>query len=156
MNVTYSLNDIDKIIAHFRRFETIANDTEELVVKLAKVGAEAAQMAYDSTSYDGDKDVSVTSEQIGLGEAQITASGQSVAFLEWGAGILHNTPQVDRPPGVLNIGEYGKGQGKRPSWKMPNGEWTNGNEAAQGMIRAREAIEANLPNVVREVFREYY
>ena len=73
-------------------------------------------------------------------------------FIEYGTGVSFNTPQSDRPPHISNIGEYGKGYGKRKVWGYKVGNTlvkTRGNKAAIGITKAIEAIEEELPKLLK-------
>jgi hypothetical protein len=88
------------------------------------------------------------------------AEGKAVAFIEFGAGVYHNPSEPypnPRPSGIVGIGEYGKGMGKRKAWgfKDENDELviTRGNPAAMPMWYASEEIKNSVLKVVREVFK---
>jgi hypothetical protein len=108
--------------------------------------------------YDGTNDVSVHLDEISNGYA-IVADGKAVAFIEFGAGVYHNGSEPypnPRPDGIVGIGEYGKGHGKRKAWGYldENDELviTRGNPAAMPMWYASEEIKSSVLKVVREVF----
>jgi hypothetical protein len=147
-----NLKEIAKDLSDFAR-RMRSENIEKFVDTLGNHAANAVKQAYDRTPMDGGRDYVVISENVGVGKRKVVARGSSVAFAEYGAGVHFNSPQVPRPSGVLNIGEYGKGQGKKDTWKMPNGKETHGIPAAQGFVRAREAIETNFERIAREVFK---
>lgn len=152
--VEYGLGDIDKMIAELEKFtDRFERGVEECAQRMAKEAERAIDEAYENTPMDGEKDFTVASVPAGFGEYEVVARGESVPFLEYGAGVFYNPNPVDRPSGVSNIGEYGYGQGKKEQWKMPDGEYTHGNPAAIGFVRAREAIETNIVTIAKESFK---
>jgi hypothetical protein len=108
--------------------------------------------------YDGTNDVSVKLDETNNGYV-IVADGNAVAFIEFGAGVYHNTSEPypnPRPQGIVGIGEYGKGMGKRKAWgyKDENDTLviTRGNPAAMPMWYASEEIKKSVLRVAKEVF----
>ena len=103
-------------------------------------------------------DSSVTLETIAGGYC-IKAEGKAVAFIEFGAGVYHNSGEPypkPRPDGIVGIGQYGKGLGKRQAWgfKDDSGELviTHGNPAAMPMWYASEEMRKNILKIAKEVF----
>jgi hypothetical protein len=151
--IEYGLGDLDKMISALDKFiDRFESGVEACAQRMAKEAERAIDEAYENTPMDGEKDFTVASVPAGVGEYEVVATGESVSFLEWGAGVYYNPNPVDRPSGVSGIGEYGFGQGKNEQWKMPDGEVTHGNPAAIGFVRAREAIETNIVTIVKESF----
>jgi hypothetical protein len=155
--IRVKLRDIKTAEAEIAKYKVdLRNKAEELTRRLANLGADVARQRYTGTPYDGDGTVDVAAEYVGGMRWRIVASGQAVAFLEWGAGVTYNSPQADRPPGVLNIGEYGHRLGRMRTWRFTNesGETveTHGNPAAQGMAGASVEILNEAERIAREVF----
>ena len=89
---------------------------------LALIGAREASIRFTTAMYDGTNDVQVEVTPTNKGWV-ITAKGDAVCFIEFGAGVYHNTAEPypnPRPEGVVGIGEYGKGYGKRKAWGFYN------------------------------------
>jgi hypothetical protein len=131
---------------------------KKLLEGLAMIGLREASVRFTTAMYDGTNDVEVRLDTIDKGYA-IVADGQAVAFIEFGAGVYHNTSEPypnPRPKGIVGIGEYGKGKGKQQAWgyKDDNDELviTRGNPAAMPMWYASEEIKSSVLKVVREVF----
>lgn len=102
----------------------------------------------------------------------VIADGKDAVFIEFGAGIYHNTsvggslhPWVNTPnegtgPVVdqFRIGLYGQGHGAQRSWAFYRNDdkndlvVTRGTFAAKPLYNAVQALKANLPSIVREVF----
>ena len=155
----YDKEDIDRAIKELKQFkQDFLKREKQLVEGLAKIGLKEASVRFTTAMYDGTNDVSVRLDEINNGYA-IVADGKAVAFIEFGAGVYHNTNEPypnPRPDGIVGIGEYGKGMGKRKAWgyKDENDELviTRGNPAAMPMWYASEEIKNSVLRVVREVF----
>jgi hypothetical protein len=131
---------------------------DELLKRLASIGVKEASVRFTTAIYDGVNDVSVQLDRTVDGYC-ITAKGKAVAFIEFGAGVYHNPgePYPDpRPEGIVGIGEYGKGHGKRQAWgyKDEAGELviTRGNPAAMPMWYASEEMRSAVAQIFKEVF----
>ena len=117
-----------------------------------------ASVRFTTAMYDGVNDSSVTLEPIKDGYC-IKAEGRAVAFIEFGVGVYHNPGEPypnPRPNGIVGIGEYGKGYGKRQAWgfRDENGELviTHGTPAAMPMWYASEEIRNAILKTFKEVF----
>ena len=131
---------------------------DRLIQELAEIGVREASVRFTTAMYDGTNDTSVTLETISNGYA-IVAEGQAVAFIEFGSGVYHNPGEPypnARPEGIVGIGEYGKGHGKRQAWgfKDESGELviTHGNPAAMPMWYASEEMRSKILKIAKEVF----
>ena len=157
--IGFGLDDIGRAILELKRFELEFRKKEkQLLEGLARIGLKEASVRFTTAMYDGINDVSVHLDEIDNGYT-IVADGKAVAFIEFGAGVYHNTGEPypnPRPQGVVGIGEYGKGQGKRKAWgyKDENDELviTRGNPATMPMWYASEEIKDSVLRVVKEVF----
>ena len=97
---------------------SIESKEKELLDELANIGVREASIRFTTAIYDGVNDSDVTLEAIENGY-RIVAKGQAVAFIEFGAGVYHNPSEPypnPRPEGIVGIGEYGHGYGKRQAW----------------------------------------
>ena len=131
---------------------------DKLLEELANIGVREASVRFTTAMYDGVNDSHVSLEPVNNGYA-IVASGKAVAFIEFGAGVYHNSgePYPDpRPEGIVGIGEYGKGYGKRQAWGYRNdgGELviTHGNPAAMPLWYASEEMRSKITKIAKEVF----
>lgn len=156
--MSLSAVSINKAIKELRDYKAwVQKKSDELTERLAKIGAMEATVRFSSAYYDGDKDVAVSVEDIPNGW-KIVASGNSVFFIEMGAGVYYNgsEPYPNRPPGVSGIGEYGQGKGKQDTWGYygSNGELklTHGTPAAMPMHHASLVMEQEIKRIAREVF----
>ena len=140
---------------------------KELLEKLAEIGLKEASVRFTTAMYDGVNDVHVTLDEISKGYS-IVADGKAVAFIEFGSGVYHNSGEPypnPRPTGIVGIGEYGSGKGKRRAWYYrgdpgPNGQVqkngvvkTRGNPAAMPLWYASEEIRRNVEAIAKEVFK---
>ena len=115
-------------------------------------------MRFAGAVYDGVNDSDISVDEIENGY-RITAKGKAVCFIEFGAGVYHNPSEPypnPRPEGIVGIGEYGKGNGKRQGWFFNmDGEtvFTRGTPAAMPMYYASEEIKDAVAEIAKEVFR---
>lgn len=151
-----SIENAIKELKSFR--DSIDRKKDQLTAALARIGVQEASIRFTTAMYDGINDSSVTLEPTATGYA-IVAEGNAVCFIEFGAGVYYNTGDPhpsSRPEGIVGIGEYGKGYGKRQAWGFKNdaGEVvvTHGNPAAMPMWYASEEMRNNILKIAREVF----
>ena len=147
-NVTSAIREVRKYQAWVLEKET------ELRSRLASLGATVASIQFSRAIYSGTNDVSVRVDDTGS-VAVIYAEGESVAFIEFGAGITYGSghPQAD---------EFGVGPGTYPEgkghWDNPKGWWyargqhTYGNPPAMAMYNAVQAMTEEVTRIAREVF----
>lgn len=160
---------IREIEAYKRRLSEIGREICERLAK--EVGLEEAKIRFESAIYDGVNDVKVTVEQTENGY-RVVAFGNAVAFIEFGTGVHYNAGvsyPLEKPSGIVGIGEYGYKQGKKDEWRYngdpgTNGESrtsssgetyvvTHGNPAQMPMYNALTAMQGEVERIVREAFR---
>ena len=161
-------NAIKQLEAYRSRLDRIR---ERICSDLARIGMEEAKIRFESAQYDGINDAVVTIEPTAKGY-QVKASGNSVAFIEFGTGVHYNRGSsypLPKPDGIVPIGTYGKGQGSKDSWRYQgdpgtNGvikihpktgeEWvkTHGNPAQMPMYHALTQMESEVLRIVKEAF----
>lgn len=159
INMGLSASSIDSAIAELKAYRSsLERKKDKLLEKLANIGVKEASIRFTTAMYDGVNDSSVTLTNIPDGYC-ILAEGKAVAFIEFGAGVYHNPGEPypnPRPSGIVGIGEYGKGFGKRQAWgfKDESGELviTHGNPAAMPMWYASEEMRSNILKIAKEVF----
>lgn len=157
MNVSSSsIRDAINELTSFR--DSLAAKTDKLLEELAYIGVKEASIRFTTAIYDGVNDSSVSLEPIKEGYC-IKAEGKAVAFIEFGAGVYHNPGEPypnPRPSGIVGIGEYGKGHGKRQAWGFRNENdelvITHGNPAAMPMWYASEEMRDAIKAKFLEVF----
>lgn len=168
--IRFGLNsaDIDRAIKEIERYKQEFLKKEKLLLeRLAELGFHEASVRFSTAMYDGINDSSVDIESIENGYS-IVAKGQAVAFIEFGTGVYHNTSEpypLPRPEGVVGIGEYGQGKGKRKAWYYKGEPGTNGETQTSGVVKTRgnpasmplwyasEEIRRSILQIAREVFQ---
>ena len=154
-----SVSSIDNAMKELRAFQdSLERKKDKLLEELANIGVREASVRFTTAMYDGINDSSVSLETNSNGYV-IVAKGRAVAFIEFGAGVYHNSSEPypnPRPEGIVGIGEYGKGLGKRQAWgyKDESGELviTHGNPAAMPMWYASEEMRNKIAKIAQEVF----
>lgn len=153
---TSSIKDAIKELKAFR--DSIDAKKYQLLEELTKIGLREASVRFTTAMYDGVNDSNVRAELTHFGY-RIVAEGKAVAFIEFGAGVYHNPGEPypnPRPDGIVGIGEYGKGLGKRQAWGYEDetGELviTHGNPAAMPMWYASEEMRNSILQIARRVF----
>jgi len=165
--IKVSLNgkSIDEAIKQLTEYkDSIPIKLQQLRQRVAEELAEACRSGFNGANgefilYEGFKVPSVEvytedDENVTL----VVANGEEAVFIEFGAGVYYNaggTPH-SRPPGIVNIGEYGKGYGKRSVWGFydENGtlKLTHGTPASMPMYYAVKNIVPKIPRIAKEVF----
>lgn len=159
IKMSLSSKSIAQAITELKAYRnSIENMEKQLLEELANIGVREASVRFTTAMYDGVNDSEVTLETISNGY-RIVAAGKAVAFIEFGAGVYHNPAEPypnPRPNGIVGIGEYGKGYGKRQAWgfKDESGELviTHGNPAAMPMWYASEEMRNSILTIARRVF----
>ena len=162
-----STESIAQAISELKAYkQTLKAKEKQLMEGLAKIGVQEASIRFSSAMYDGINDSTVSLSPTANGY-EIVAEGESVAFIEFGTGVTHNTGEpspLPRPEGIVGIGEYGDGKGKRKAWGYrgdpgSSGEVksngiviTRGNPAAMPMWYATEEMRSKILQVAKEVF----
>lgn len=167
ISVRLSGQSIDQAIKDLEQYKKeLSKKIQRFTEELAIIGLKEASIRFTTAIYDGVNDVSVSLSGNG-NEYIIEAKGKAVAFIEFGSGVTHNTSEPypnPRPSGIVGIGDYGKGMGKRKAWFYygepgSNGEMgkngivkTRGNPAAMPMWYATEEMKDSIIKLVKEVF----
>ena len=89
--IDIKVNNIDTIISKITTYKNNINAKEQLIlVQLGKYGVDNAKLYYESAkNFDNDSPVSVEF-RIENNTMIISASGEQVCFLEFGAGVYYN------------------------------------------------------------------
>lgn len=148
-----SIEEARKLVETYRY--SLEMKKVEIVKRLAEIGLEVASVGFSLADYDGVNDISVTVNLAG-DKATVSAAGQAVCFIEFGAGVKYGYgyPDSDRPAEMAGIGEYGKGKGSsEKGWFYGNHEHSYGNPPAMAMLTARDTVIEQITQIAREVFR---
>ena len=159
IKMSLSTKSIAQAIKELRAYrDSIERKQQQLLDELANIGVREASVRFTTAMYDGVNDSDVTLETIENGYS-IVAKGEAVAFIEFGAGVYHNPTEPypnPRPDGIVGIGEYGHGYGKRQAWgfRDDSGELviTHGNPAAMPMWYASEEMRNSILKIAKKVF----
>lgn len=165
IRVSLDAQSIDKAIKQIREYrDSLPEKLERLRQRVAAELAADMRAGFNGAEgefilHEGSQvpSVSVTTENDG-DITLVIAHGKEAVFIEFGAGVYFNaggTPNP-RPPGIVNIGEYGKGYGKRQVWGFydESGELklTHGTPASMPMYYAVQRIVPRIPLIAKEVF----
>lgn len=169
MNVRISLTDIFSIDNAIKQLEAyqkkMDEKADEIVRRLAEIGKTSADAGFRNALYDGNKEFSVDYDKT-QGGYVVTASGKSVLFVEFGAGVTYGgghpqAAEFGMGPGTWPEPHYRKYHGKLyANWENPSGWYlpkeaggghTFGNAPAMPMYNAEQEIKANIEQIVREV-----
>ena len=153
-----SIDDIIRGLEDYKKSLKVKAD--ELVKALAEAGCEAVTVTYAGTRYTGPRDENVTVEERGVGKYAIVASGRTVLFVEFGAGVYlgEGHPQAE---------EFGYGPTTYPGqihaadpngWYLPksamgiSGVHTYGNAPSAAMYHTAKSLRAMLEQAAKGVF----
>lgn len=164
---------IKKAETQLRKYKKSLNSRAEKLCKwLAEFGVGYAQVYFDNAYVDVDRfdgeplkttNIYVTMTKNGSENGvvyTVKAAGKDIAFIEFGAGVHFNgggDPYHEkRLDGIVGIGQYGKGYGKRDSW-VYNGDdgkprITVGTPEQPGMYLTAKEMRSKITEIAREVF----
>lgn len=156
----FDTNSINQAIQKLIQYEKDFRIKEtEFVRRLKEIGVSVASTEFAAAKYDGTKDVLIAETQLG-GRAAVIAYGETVGFIEFGTGVRNreydSSTSEFKPPAH---GTYGKGHGKNSYgwWFNPSGippaKHTFGNEPAEAMLKARDAMVEKVIEIAREVWK---
>lgn len=160
------LRDAERQIQAYKA--TLNQKAQELAKALADKGLDVAKVRFANAQYAGSNDVSCHVEQNGA-TCSIIAEGKSVAFIEFGTGVMHSAYGGELPNGVGEHGTYGKENGKHKRWyyygesgnagtpvkqvdRKGQLNYTSGNDAAMAMWGAVEEMASQVEATWREVW----
>lgn len=160
------LRDAERQIQEYKT--TLNKKAQEFAKALADKGLDVAKVRFANAEYAGSNDVSCHVEQNGAA-CSIIAEGKSVAFIEFGTGVMHSAYGGELPNGVGEHGTYGKENGKHKRWyyygesgnagtpvkevdKKGQLNYTSGNDAAMAMWGSVEEMASQVEATWREVW----
>ena len=152
-------------LAGFERW--MVKKANELTLRLASLFQQQAQIRFDLAIYNlyDEHTESVDAMMNDDGSWTITARGEAVCFIEFGAGVYHNGIEpypngdmLSRADEIVGIGEYGAGNGKKDGWYYNHPSdggtaYTHGTRAAMPMWHAADRVRSDLLKIANEVFR---
>ena len=151
-----SIDDIIKGLESYKRSLKVKADA--LVRALAEAGATNVSLVYARTPYTGHKNADVTVEERGPGKYAIVASGQTVLFLEFGAGVTYGNGHPN--PMGYGPGTYpGQTHAMDPGgWYLPksvfgvSGVHTYGNPPSAAMHQTGKGLREMVEQAAKAVF----
>lgn len=88
---------------------------------------------------------------------QVYIAGEEIVFVEFGAGIYHNSngqqnPLAEKVQFETDIGSYGLGNGNKKYWFVAHNLISCGTPAYMPIYRAIEAVKPQIPTIARQIF----
>ena len=170
MDINVKLNSVSlgRAISKLKRYEQTMDEKCELICRrLAVFGAMEARMGFSSSIYKGERIVEVRVDQIENGY-EIIADGETVLFIEFGAGITYGHGHPLEKKFHMGAGTYPYPHGKLIhnkwvwNWENPHGwffydstgekQHTMGNSPGMPMYNAAQDMRNYIEKVAREVF----
>lgn len=169
--ISLRIDGIDRVLLRIQRLQLkVAKGNHEILERLAQVGIDTAGVKFSTAQYDGMNDVQMLEpEWVDENTVRVVASGEAVAFIEFGTGV-HYTEQHPLAGEVGAVrGGYGHHLGRLDSWFYTgdpgtDGELgyhgdravviTHGNPPARAMYDAAKEMRDKILEIVREVYRQ--
>lgn len=165
------VSGLDSLINKLKSYQkTLEEKQHRFLEELAKIGIDLASAKFQTAQYDGDNDVIVNRQPEWAGDNKLflTATGNSITFIEFGTGI-HYVEQHPKSAALGAIrGAYGQGKGSRDSWGYYGNPGTSGkvvkendkgivvlthgNPPARAMYDSAKGMRNQIVNIAREVF----
>lgn len=155
--ITVELNtaSINRAIKKIRKLDAEWDrKIDEVIRRLAELGATKASLGFSRAVYTGDNDVSISVEPTENGYA-IIAAGEAVLFIEFGSGVTYGygyPVPINYGPGTYP----GKGHWDDPNgWYLPKdkgGTHTYGNPPSAAMYQTGKELQQEILRIAREVF----
>lgn len=151
-----SIDDIIQGLEDYKK--DLKAKADALVRALAEAGCNAVSVTYAGTPYTGPRDANVTVEERGEGKYAIVASGQTVLFVEFGAGVYlgggHPNPMGYGPGTYPGVGHWDDPNG----WYLPksalgrSGVHTYGNAPSAAMYHTAKSLRQMVTQAAMAVF----
>ena len=166
--ITVKARGIDAIIKRLeRRRDGLEDKLHLLIEKLGTLGIQVADTIFKDAPYDGVRDVAPgVLTWKGKTSAEISVSGTTVLFIEFGTGIHFNTGETYGLEHGFGPGTYGP-NGLRDYWiyegppgnaggvastKKPGFTITHGNPPSKAMYAAGKQMREQIETIAKEVF----
>lgn len=167
-----TLGTIDRAIEEIERYEKqLKKKLHNLLERLGELGIEEASVRFANAVYDGDNDVKVADKPVWIDENKlaISASGNSITFIEFGTGVFYSGESHPKAAEFgFTRGSYGYHLGRLESWRYKgnpgtNGEViesgehsgevkTHGNPANRSLYDTGKELREQIVKIAREVF----
>lgn len=153
-----SIDDIIQGLQDYKK--SLRAKADALVKALAEAGCEAVTVTYAGARYTGPRDEHVTVEERGPGKYAIVASGQTVLFVEFGAGVTLGGGHPEAEAFGYGPTTYpGQIHAADPNgWYLPksatgkSGVHTYGNAPSAAMYHTAKSLRAMLEQAAKAVF----
>lgn len=170
MTIKVDLSDIDKAIREIELYEQSLNrKLEKLQERLAGLGINEASVNFAKAQYDGNNDVTVDQRFRWIDDNTLTinASGSTILFIEFGAGVHYSAdPHPQAAEFGYSRGTYGYKLGRFDTWRYEGNPGTNGREdpkhpgyilthgnpANRCMYDASKEMREQILKIAKEVF----
>ena len=173
--ISIKTTGIGKTIDLFNRLRMhLPDKMKDLMERLMEAGYTAAAYAYSVANYAGTRTINLDEPYWEGDQLVLTASGEKIAFIEFGSGVTQEEypdQSVYSRLNMANRGQYGKQKGSNPPWvyvgdpgdigyeisKKKNGKSvvkTWGNPPARGMYEATITVsdKKRIIEIAKEVF----
>lgn len=162
--IRVNINDPDSIDDAIKSLKRAAAElkskSDKALYRVAKLVADTAEAHYASGFLDENDDVNVTISPISNGYV-VKASGESVCFLEFGAGAAAGNgydTSVYEPPVDISPASWSETEGtgefaKYGSWHYQKRKYTMV-VPRMGMYHGVKAAKDNMDRIVNEVFND--
>lgn len=149
MKIKVKLSNIDEAIKAIEDYEKrLEKKRKTFIERLSEIGVETARVSFREAQYDGDNDVVVSDgEWLDDNRFVFSATGRSVTFIEFGAGVHYSSPPHPKADEFgFTRGSYGHGLGKLDSWRYEGNPGTNGEVITSGEHKGQIRTQGNPAN----------
>lgn len=157
--ITVKVNGLSETLRRIEEYKnSVQRKANELARRLAEMGATNVSLMFARAIYNGKNDFTVTVEDVPTGGYKIVVNGESVAFVEFGAGVTYGYGHPQAAEFGVGPGTYPDGKGH---WNDPKGWWipkdkggghTYGNPPNMPMYNTAADLRNEIERVAREVF----
>lgn len=145
-----TLGTLHKAIAEIESYQKELDEKiHTLMERLAEIGIEEATVRFANAIYDGTNDVRVNNTPVWIDKNKlaISATGKSITFIEFGAGV-HYAAENHPKAGDFGFtrGGYGYHLGKLDSWRYSGNPGTNGEVITDGKHQGEVKTYGNPAN----------
>lgn len=168
--MSIKIEGLSNLISSLKAYEKTVRERERICLeRLAEIGIDEANVRFTRAQYDGTNDVTVTAPQwLSPTKIAIYATGNSVAFIEFGTGVFYSEQHPLSDEIGAGRGTFGQGKGSQNTWGYygeggTNGVYlkstekgdvylTHGNPPSRAMYEADKAIQKQILTIVKQVF----
>ena len=144
-----TLGTLHKAIAEIESYQKELDEKiHTLMERLAEIGIEEATVRFANAIYDGTNDVRVNNTPVWIDKNKlaISATGKSITFIEFGAGVHYAEGHPKAGDFGFTRGGYGYHLGKLDSWRYSGNPGTNGEVITDGKHQGEVKTYGNPAN----------